>query len=367
MEEGLRSEGWRGQILQSNDSEGSEDDHIRNEPGMDPFCFLDPSCMIENMIRESRAKLFCSLQGYSKLDHRQYCGIYTISSEHQRSTKALEMQNCKGQAGAKVQRSRSECGTFLGLMNCASFICGAAAYTGEDLQGWSLDEERYAMRCLSCSNEAMTASSASSEPDNQPKRREFFPPRSRARDGSISGVFPFSNLSRADFDTLPHFSKFATGKIRAMSSKQLGKVLENNDLSTAEKLSFTVKIHFDLCGLKHFNDFQDRLDQIAEREFLKPLLDLCQIQHAVLFTTIIIPLFTSFQLSYVSVRLLGLFTMTSKSIKALIELVSSFQIGSKAALIAYQNVLDVMTTCLRRQNEWLCIRCHRHVGRTWSG
>ena len=33
-------------------------------------------------------------------------------------------------------------------------------------------------------------------------------------------------------------------------------VLENNDLSTAEKLSFTVKIHFDLCGLKHFNDFQ---------------------------------------------------------------------------------------------------------------
>ncbi|EKX32059.1 hypothetical protein GUITHDRAFT_121759 [Guillardia theta CCMP2712] len=102
-------------------------------------------------------------------------------------------------------------------------------------------------------------------------------------------------------------------------------VLENNDLSTAEKLSFTVKIHFDLCGLKHFNDFQDRLDQIAEQDFLQPLLELCQIQHA---------------LSYVSVRLLGLFTMTSKSTKALIDL----------------SVLDIMTTCLRRQNEWLCIR-----------
>uniref|UniRef100_A0A7S4KDB3 Uncharacterized protein n=1 Tax=Guillardia theta TaxID=55529 RepID=A0A7S4KDB3_GUITH len=157
------------------------------------------------------------------------------------------------------------------------------------------------------------ASSASIDSENTPKRRDFFPPRSRARDGSISRILPFANLTRADFDTLPHFSKFAAGKIRCMTAKQLGTVLENNDLSTAEKLSFTVKIHFDLCGLKHFNDFQDRLDQIAEQDFLQPLLELCQIQHA---------------LSYVSVRLLGLFTMTSKSTKALIDLVSALQVRS---------------------------------------
>ena len=104
-----------------------------------------------------------------------------------------------------------------------------------------------------------------------------------------------------------------------------GATLGNEELSVAERLSLAVKIHAFLCDAPTHEKLQERVDDLAHPELLVPLLILARVLHP---------------LNYVALRLVLLFTHTSKSL----------------LLLSRLGAIPTVMICLSRPQELECIR-----------
>ncbi len=123
----------------------------------------------------------------------------------------------------------------------------------------------------------------------------------------------------------PSSKDFGKEIFKERKEVEWGAILGNEALSVAERLSLAVKIHAFLCDTPTHDKLQERVDEVARTELLSPMLNLARVIHP---------------LNYVALRLLLLFTHTSKSLLLLSQL----------------GAIPTVMVCLSRPQELECIR-----------
>jgi hypothetical protein len=93
--------------------------------------------------------------------------------------------------------------------------------------------------------------------------------------------------------------------IKRMSNAEIGALLSDENLPTAERLSWAFKIHLRLCEHEDTDALESNIDLLAEDELIKPLLALALVPHS---------------LSYIAWRTIILFTRTTKGVTSLARL-----------------------------------------------
>ena len=113
--------------------------------------------------------------------------------------------------------------------------------------------------------------------------------------------------------------------IKRMSNAEIGALLSDENLPTAERLSWAFKIHLRLCEHVDPIALESSIDLLAEDELIKPLLALAQVPHS---------------LNYIAWRTIILFTKTTKGVTSLARL----------------GIISAAMRTLRRPQDVQCLR-----------
>jgi hypothetical protein len=113
--------------------------------------------------------------------------------------------------------------------------------------------------------------------------------------------------------------------IKRMSNAEIGALLSDEHLPTAERLSWAFKIHLRLCEHEDPNALESSIDILAEEELIKPLLALAQVPHS---------------LNYIAWRTIILFTGSTKGVTSL----------------ARVGIISAAMRTLRRPQDVQCLR-----------
>ena len=113
--------------------------------------------------------------------------------------------------------------------------------------------------------------------------------------------------------------------IKRMSNAEIGALLSDENLPTAERLSWAFKIHLHLCEHVDPIALESSIDLLAEEELIKPLLALAQVPHS---------------LNYIAWRTIILFTGTTKGVTSL----------------ARVGIISAAMRSLRRPQDVQCLR-----------
>ena len=113
--------------------------------------------------------------------------------------------------------------------------------------------------------------------------------------------------------------------IKRMSNAEIGALLSDENLPTAERLSWAFKIHLRLCENVDPDALECSVDLLAEDELVKPLLALAHVPHS---------------LNYIAWRTIFLFTGTTKGVTSL----------------ARVGIISAAMRTLRRPQDVQCLR-----------
>jgi hypothetical protein len=113
--------------------------------------------------------------------------------------------------------------------------------------------------------------------------------------------------------------------IKRMSNAEIGALLSDENLPTAERLSWAFKIHLRLCEHEDPDALESSVDLLAEDELVKPLLALAQVPHS---------------LNYIAWRTIFLFTGTIQGVTSL----------------ARVGIISAAMRTLRRPQDVQCLR-----------